>query len=339
MTKNQPVKHGLLPGALATGLLLLGGAALLPVAAAERTGTNLGTRSFFDGFGGAEPGCAFIAYAGHETFNSLHGPNGNKEPIPAQLDVNYLVPQATCSADMKVFGGSPGWNAIVPFSGQHSGAIVPGPANGAGLGDILTGPYVAFAPILKDGHPVFAHSIEFDIVAPTGKYDASKNVNPGNGYWSINPFWRATWLPAQGWEMSWRANYIHNFDHISADNHAGPGGSPVLRNGDGVWLNFAASKEVFKDFYFGLNGYWLKQLSADVGAVPGQQQESLHIGPGFHYTMDKFNQVNFNVYLPVYDANALSGGYRINLQYTHPLNGSTPSGPDLHARDARPGDG
>ena len=29
--------------------------------------------------------------------------------------------------------------------------------------------------------------------------------------------------------------------------------------------------------------------------------------------------VNFNVYLPVYDANTLSGGYQVNLQYVHPL--------------------
>ncbi len=323
MTRNRLKKHGMLLSGLTAGLLTLGTAALSPVAAAERTGINLGTTSFFDGFGGAEPGCTFITYAGHDSFKSLNGPNGNKEPVPTQLDVNYLVPQMACSSDMKMFGGTLGWNTIVPFAGQSTGGVVPGPANGTGLGDILVGPYIAFAPTMKDGHPVFSHSVEFDIIAPTGKYNFAIPVNPGNDYWSINPFWRATWLPAHGWEVSWRLNYIHNFDHISSDNHAGPGGATMLRNGDGVWANFTASKEIFKDFYFGLNGYWLKQLSGDTKAIGGKldnAQESLYIGPGFHYTMDKHNMFNFNVYLPVYDANALSGGYQVNLQYIHPLN-------------------
>ncbi len=35
----------------------------------------------------------------------------------------------------------------------------------------------------------------------------------------------------------------------------------MIRNGDGVWINFTASNEIFKDFHLGVNGYWLKQLS------------------------------------------------------------------------------
>ncbi len=314
--------HGMLLVGLAAGLLTSGTAALSPVAAAERSGINLGATSFFDGFGGAEPGCTVITYAGHVTFNQLNGANGNKVALPAQLDVNYLVPQVACSSDMKLWGGTLGWNTVVPFFEQNSGngAIVPGPTNGAGLGDIVAGPYLQFQPVIKDGHAVFSNGFEFDIIAPAGKYNSSIPVNPGNGYWSIAPLWRATWLPAQGCEVSWRANYIHNFDHMSSVNAAGPGGTTVIRNGDGVWLNFTVSWEIFKDFYFGLNGYWLKQLTADVGVVGGQQQESLYMGPGFHYQMDPKNMFNFNVYLPVYDANALSGGYQVNLQYIHPLN-------------------
>jgi len=310
----------MLLGGLAAGLLTLGTAALSPVAAAERTGINLGTTSFFDGFGGDKPGCTYIQYIGHDTFNYATGSNGSKAPIPAQpqLDVNYIVPQLACSTDYKLFGGALGWNTIVPFSEQNSGNGLS--TNGSGLGDILVGPSLTFAPVIKDGRPVFAQSFEFDIIAPTGKYNSGINANPGNDYWSVAPFWRATYLPAPGWEISWRANYIHNFDHISNANAAGPApGAEVIRNGDGVWLNFAVSKEIFKDFHFGLNGYWLKQLTADVGTVPGQQQESLYIGPGFHYEIDHHNMVNFNVMLPVYDANALSGGYQVNLQYIHPL--------------------
>ena len=228
MKTNRLVKHGLLLGGLAAGLVTLGGAALSPVAAAERNGINLGTTSFFDGFGGDKPGCTYIQYMGHDTFNSLHGANGQKEALPTQLDVNYIVPQLACSTDYKLFGGALGWNTIVPFAEQDSGsgALVPGTTNGGGLGDIIAGPTLTFAPIIRDGRPVFAQSFEFDIIAPTGKYNPAINVNPGNDYWSIAPFWRATYLPAPGWEISWRTNYIHNFDHITAANAAGPGGHP-----------------------------------------------------------------------------------------------------------------
>jgi hypothetical protein len=50
------------------------------------------------------------------------------------------------------------------------------------------------------------------------------------------------------------------------------------------------------------------------------QQASLYLGPGFHQTFDPKNIINFNVYLPVTDVNAYSGGTQVNLMYIHPLN-------------------
>jgi hypothetical protein len=318
-TQKPTSKCDLLFGGLVAGLLTFGTTALMPAAAAERTGINLGNTSFFDGFADVEPGCAYIQFLGHDAFNTVNGSNGNKA-FDARLDINYAVPQVTCNSDYKFFGGTLGWNVILPVSEQSSSFFS---TNGIGVGDFLTGPYIQFPPVMSNGRPVFSQGFEFDIITPTGKHDASVAINPGNDFWSINPFWKATWLP-DSWEVSWRLHYIHNFDHLSTPNVAGPGGATVLRNGDGVWLNFTASRELFKDFYFGLNGYWLKQISGDTGQsgvnLAGTQQESLYIGPGFHYKIDPKNIVNFNVYLPVTDVNAPSGGYQVNLQYIHPLN-------------------
>ncbi len=323
MTKNRLTKHGMLLGGLAAGLLTLGSAALTPASALERGGINTGGTSFFDGFAGLEPGCTYIQYLAHDTFTQGNDANGNKLPVPLTLDVNAVVPQIACNSDMKLFGGTLGWNTIVPFANQDAGGFLT--SNGTGLGDILVGPYIQFPPIMRDGHPVFSNGFELDFLTPTGKYSGTQNVNPGNDYLSISPFWKATWLPAHGWEVSWRLNYIHNFNYLSSANNAAYGGFGALqRAGDGAWLNFTASRELFKDFYFGVNGYWLKQLTSDTLAngatAPLGQQESLYMGPGFHYTFDPKNMVNFNVYLPVYNVNALSGGYQLNLQYIHPLN-------------------
>jgi hypothetical protein len=118
--------------------------------------------------------------------------------------------------------------------------------------------------------------------------------------------------------------YAQNRAIPSYLNKANIAGCAGVGAGDGAWLNFTASREIFKDFYFWLNGYWLKQLAAGTLAAatkaPLGQQEPLYIGPGFHYTMDPKNIINFNVYLPVYDVNAMSGGYTVNLMYIHPLN-------------------
>jgi hypothetical protein len=284
--------------------------------AAERTGINTGTTSFFDGFGGDQPGCTYIQYLGYDKFKTVNDASGSKL-ADFDLGVTYGVPQLACSSSYKLFGGALGWNTIVPVSGLNSSTAA---THGAGLGDIVAGPTLVWTPIIQEGRPVFAHGVELDIFVPTGKYSSGSAINPGNDYWSLSPFWRATYLPAPGWEFSWRVSYIYNFDHRSAVNVAGPGGTTVTQNGDGLWLNFTASKEIFKNFYFGANGYWLKQLHADKGTVGGQQQESFYFGPGFHYTIDPKNMINFNVYLPVYDANSLSGGYQVNLQYIHPLN-------------------
>jgi hypothetical protein len=319
LTKSR---RAIAAASLLAGLTLTAG--LTPAMGGERAGINLGTTSFFDGFGGLAPGCTAIAYMGHEQYNQLNGSGGKKvqgPPGDADLGATYFVPQLVCNSSLKLFGGTLGWNTIVPVAGQNSNFFE---TNGTSLGDVTAGPYIQFPPVISNGRPVFSQAVEFAVIAPTGKYDASKPVNPATITWSINPFWRATWLPAPQWEVSWRANYIHNFDHRSTVNAASPiPGMSLLRNGDGAWVNFTASRELFKDFHFGLNGYYLKQFSGDTlrgGTKLSNAQESLYIGPGFHYTLDPKNIVNFNVYLPVTDVNAMSGGYKVNLMYIHPLN-------------------
>lgn len=281
-----------------------------PAMAAERTGINLGATSFYDGFGGLTPGCTYVQYVGRDTFDAYNGPDGNKLH-DWELSSTYVAPQIACTTDRKILGSLFGWNTIIPFSGQSADPLT---SNGFGLGDITFGPYLAFPAVMSGGKPVFVHGVELDIIAPSGKYDSSKNINPGNHYWSLAPFYKATWLFAPGWELSGRINYIHNYDHSES--------GISYHTGDGMWVNFTASYEIVKSFHLGLNGYWLKQFEEDsVGGVKtaDSKQESLYIGPGFHYTLDPKNIFNFNVYLPVSDENTFSDGIQVNLQYIHPF--------------------
>lgn len=296
---------------LAAGMLAV--TTSTPSGAAERAGINLGVTSFFDGFGSTDPGCTYLHYGGYNAFDTYNGPDGHTI-ADWSLQAAYTVQQIACNAGWTVLGTVPGAGVVVPIGGQDISPSPPLFDNGTGLGDIMLDLYLQFKPVKRGGRAVFSQAVGVDFLSPSGKYDVTKTVNPGNGYWSVNPLWRATVLPLPHWEISWRANYIHNFDHS-------PQG--VKRHtGDGVWLNFTTSYEIFKDFYFGLNGYWLKQLEPDeIGgvAVPNTRQESLYVGPGFHYTFPSKDVLNFNVYLTVEDKNTFSDSVQVNFQYVHKL--------------------
>jgi hypothetical protein len=282
--------------------------------AAERGGINLGSTSFFDGFSPTDAwACGYLHYNGYFVNDAFNGPDGNKI-ADNSLRGGYTTAQVACNSGWTVLGGRLGATIIVPTMGHDVSPSPPLSDNGVGLGDITFGPSLQFLPVKRGGRVFFSHGVEIDILAPSGKYDVTKTVNPGNGYWSIVPFWKATLLPVPQWEISWRISYIHNFEYapIGVTRHTG----------DGVWLNFATSYEVYKDLYLGLNGYWLKQLDADeIGGVnvSNSKQESLHIGPGFHYTFPSKDVLNFNVYFDVVDKNAFSDGVAINMQYAHPF--------------------
>jgi hypothetical protein len=77
----------------------------------------LARRVFFDGFAGVEPGCTYIQYLGHDTFNTIDGPNGSKA-FDAKLDVNYALPQFSCNSRYTLFGGTLGLDANVPVPGS-----------------------------------------------------------------------------------------------------------------------------------------------------------------------------------------------------------------------------
>jgi hypothetical protein len=276
--------------------------------------TNTGVTSFMDGFGDPTgSGFTYMNYLSESTAGAIKDSNGNNIPVFVNPHLNVLVDLNQFLYSIPVpetFVGQPGLNLIVPVVSLSSSFGAGGPAlqdNGFGLGDVLFGPFFQFKPIHVDGRPVFAHRVEFDLVAPTGKYDPTKAINPGSNTWQVNPYWAATLLPGHGWEITTRVQYLYNFKNTNPINEPGSMLTST-QEGQVFFDNFAVAYEVLPfnpnrdwahSIRVGLNGYYFKQITenkADGTSLSGTKEQTLGLGPGAMWIASHTDAVWLNVY-------------------------------------------
>lgn len=286
-----------------------------------RAGVNLGTTSFFDGFGRPVEGFTYQNYLTLSRSREFINAQGNENTVfrNPEFDVYVMLNQLTYTTPYTLFGGRarPGFNFILPVVGFHTSFDAPGPNplhNRTGLADFQLGPILQFLPVVVNGRPVFSQRFEFTVITPTGKYDPAKTFNQGTNFISLNPYWAASVLPFAGFELSWRLNYIFNFDNERPVN--APRGLDVesTKGGQAIWLNFATSYEVVKTLHIGANGYFYQQITDDEfhlrgmgpagtggatvdGRAQGEgKQRVLGIGPGAFWEATKTEKFFANVY-------------------------------------------
>ncbi|MFN7130191.1 MAG: transporter [Brevundimonas sp.] len=291
-------------------------------------GINLGSTSFYDGFSTLKPGWTALAYLRYETNDAITNVKGDDDPAfdDPQVDVTTLIAHLSFLTRAKVAGGALGFDVIVPMTNIDADF---GPAgrqladNGVGFGDLTFGPFLQFAPMIRQGRPVASARIALNVVAPTGDVDESRDLNQGSGAWSINPYVAWTVLPAPGWEVSGRAQYLYAFE---TDKIPNPPAIPgfAFENGQGgqlIWTNFALSREVSRGFSVGLNGYALQQINEDrINGIdiPDTKRQALFVGPGIHLERLPVGVLNLNLYFPVHVENMTSGP-RLNAQFIRPV--------------------
>lgn len=330
--------HSIAKKTLAALLVLAGfGATGAAMAAGnqEPAGINLGSTSFFDGFGATEPGWAYLGYyqyssATHIADNSGGDNSAFKNP---RIDDFLILNQLAYTTPYTLFGGKGhlGFTVLVPFllfNTHFDSSGVQLSDNGNGFGDTTWGAYVQMDPVFSGARPVFSQRFELDVLAPTGKYSSSKDINPGAHFWSINPYWAATWLPTPKVEVSWRLHYLYNFANTS------PAGVPSTVNkaqaGQASWINFTTSYGVKPNLHVGLNGYYFRQLTKDKftyasgGTTDGTQFGDtgkavlFAIGPGLFWKIDKQNMLSVNMYFQTMARNRGRGSV-LNVHWVHPF--------------------
>ncbi len=297
----------------------------------EPAGLNLGGTSFFDGFGATQPGWAYLGYYQYQHYTSIKDNNGNDVTNIGnpKIDVWLMLNQLAYTTGATFFNGNAhlGFTGLLPLlhfnASDDPGSAIPLSSND-GFGDLTFGPYLQFNPVISGGRPVYSQRIELDIIAPTGRYSSSTNINPSSNFWSINPYWAATWLPTPKTEVSWRLHYLYNFKN----NDPGLPQTSSDKAGQAAWVNFTASYAVKPDLNVGINGYYFQQLTNDTynSAIPGIAQITgdtgkarfLGIGPGLFWKAGPTNMWAVNLYFQT-DVRNHTQGKVINIHWTHPF--------------------
>jgi hypothetical protein len=182
--------------------------------------------------------------------------------------------------------------------------------SGAGMGDLVLGVFIQSDAIFKGTRPVFVHRVEFNTSFPTGKNkEPLKFINPGNGVYFIDPYWAATLYFNERFSGTWRLHYLWVSRHPKTR----------IQYGQAMHLNFALEYAFTRQFYFGLNGYWLKQLqnsNLDGVPIPDSKEYLLALGVGALYSFDPdFNFVIFANFYAEFNVHNRPQGVKAVLRF------------------------
>ena len=283
---------------------------------------NLGLTSFMDGAPPAGPGLYYQQYLMYYTADTLTDKNGNKIPLPdPELDNWVSLSQFVYQSDKAVLlGGKAGINCIVPYVGlDFTPTIVGLEDNGSGFGDIVIGPFLQWDPIMGANGPRFMQRFELQFIFPTGKYSEDRALNPGSNFFSINPYWAATFFVTPQWTTSWRLHYLWN-DTNNQPNVLTFAGAEDMQSGQAIHANISTDYEVIpKTLRLGLNAYYLDQITdtkVDGHNVSGRQEKVFAIGPGGVYHFSQDNHLFLNLYFETAAENRTEGE-RVSMRYVH----------------------
>jgi hypothetical protein len=288
---------------------------------------NLGFTSFLDGAPPSGPGWYVQQYLQLYRDGALKNSSGNDVRLPtprgfekASVDANIGLTQLVYQSDQPLLlGGKWGMNLMLPYGEfdlkpDDNFALS---ANGSNLGDILVGPFLQWDPIMGPDGPVFMQRIEFQLIFPTGSYDANDALNIGSNFFSFNPYWAATVFLTPKWTASWRLHYLWNAEN---DDPYKPLRANDIQAGQAIHANFASAYEVLPNrLRLGINGYFLTQFTESKingRSIANSEEQVLGIGPGLVYHFSKHDHLFANAYWETNAENRPEGS-RFNLRFVH----------------------
>jgi hypothetical protein len=168
----------------------------------------------------------------------------------------------------KLFGGDFGFHVIAPF--LTADLEIAGTTHSmSGLGDMVLDPFVAW-------HYPNLHVVAgIDFFLPTGDFDKDEAINPGAGYWSIEPLVALTYLSDDGYEASAKLMYNIKSENDYTD----------YESGDEFHMDYTLAKHS-GNWKYGIGGYYVQQIQDDEQngeTVEDNKRRSFAIGPQVKY--------------------------------------------------------
>lgn len=248
------------------------------------------------------PGDYLIVY-GVDYRGSLTDNDGNKvmaggQEIELTLDaVSFRYIHVTKT---KLLGGDFGFHVIAPF--LTADLDIAGTTHSmSGLGDMVFDPFIAW-------HYPNLHVVAgIDFFLPTGDFDKNEAINPGAGYWSIEPLVALTYLSDDGYEAS--AKLMYNIKSENDDTN--------YESGDEFHMDYTLAKHS-GNWTYGLGGYYVQQIQDDKQngvTVADNKRRSFGIGPQVKY--DHKNMSFVAKYQVESSTRNTFEGNRLNLKFIY----------------------
>ncbi|AGA89597.1 protein involved in meta-pathway of phenol degradation [Thioflavicoccus mobilis 8321] len=312
---------------IASGLSLGLGVGSPAIAYELPPSVNLGFTSFLDGAPPAGPGWYVEQYLQFYRDGRLKDADGDDLRLPtasgsekATVETAVGLTQIVYQSDQPLlWGGKWGMNFMLPLvdidlDPEDNFALS---NNSGGVGDLLVGPFLQWDPIMGPNGPRFVQRVEFQLIFPTGKYDADDALNPGSNFFSFNPYWAATAFLTPKWTLSWRLHYLWNAEND--DPYRGYAADDV-QAGQAVHVNFTTAYEVIPQrLRLGINGYYLNQITdseRDGRDIADSKEQVLGLGPGLVFHASRHDHIFANLYWETLAENRPEGT-RFNLRYVH----------------------
>ncbi len=294
-------------------------AALLLASAAhayDQPAVNLGFTSFLDGAPPAGPGwyaAQYVQFYSADTLPDLPFPGDPQ--LDAWISLTQLIYQHPRPLPS---GATLGLDLILPACAFDLDADGTPLTSQDGLGDLLVGPYLQWAPLMGPNGPLLIHRFELQVILPSGEYDPTRSINPGANVVSLNPYWSATWFITPRWTFSGRLHYLWN-----AENDDPNSPDPSIRDtqaGQALHANFATEFELLPHHLrAGLNGYAFTQITdsqANGEDLDSPKEQVVAIGPGALWSFNADNHLFANLYFEL-DSQNRPEGDRLNLRFVH----------------------
>lgn len=219
------------------------------------------------------PGLYSQTYATRYSADALKDSNGDRVPVNFEVNANALVQRLIWVTDREVAGGSLSFHTIVPL------VDVEVSLNGLsdrkqGIGDIFVGAALGFH------HSDKLHSlVALDLIAPTGRYDATDLANTGRNYWAIEPVLAATFVDPAGFNGDIKLMYDYNFENDATG----------YRSGQEFHFDYSLGWALSPTVVAGLGGYYYRQVSDDElngQALANSRGQAFAIGPALKVNGD-----------------------------------------------------